>query len=264
MSFFGTLVRVFSSSLQAVEEDDDVLPSPPGNTFYETMPIPSGPGVAELNGVLSVLPPVDLKHGPWICGGAARRLLQGMSLKDGDVDLFFKNKASWETFVKAMEPFELVIKTERANTYLVNGIKVQLIRRKFHLQLEDVFKDFDFSVCQIATDGHVLAATKQAHLDITDGLIRFAPAGTVAKHTLVQRMVKYVGYGFVPEPGLYELMVKSGLDYVSAYVIFEGNDVAVYDPNDGDMVEDEIPTEALDAGVMRTIARQLGLEVENV
>ena len=59
-------------------------------------------------------------------------------------------------------------------------------------------------------------------------------------------------------------MVKSGLDYVSAYVIFEGNDVAVYDPNDGDMVEDEIPTEALDAGVMRTIARQLGLEIENV
>lgn len=262
MSLSLSAIKAVTSQIFSL--DDDFVPTPSGNVFYETMPIPSGPGVQQLRDVLAVLPPLDLKRGPWICGGAARRLFQGESLEDGDIDFFFKTKASWDEFVKVLDGFELVIKTERANTYLVNGQKVQLIRRKFHLQLEEVFKDFDFSVCQIATDGNVLAATKQAHMDITDGLIRFAPGGTIAKHTLVQRMTKYVGYGFVPEPGLFELIVKSGLDYVSAYTIFEGNDVSVYDPNDGDMIEDEIPTEALDAGVMRTIARQLGLEIEHV
>jgi hypothetical protein len=269
MSFFASLKALVIpvNNVQTIlSDDDEYLSAPQGSIFYECVPIPDGPGVAQIKGILEALPPLSLKFGPWIAGGAPRRLLQGLSLEDGDVDLFFKDKKSWETFTAALEGYELVIETKRAKTFLVNGFKVQMINRKFYDCLETVFKDFDFSVCQVATDGQFIACTKQAHIDVMDGLLRFAPQGTIAKRTLIQRMTKYVGHGFVPEPGLFELIVKSGLDYVSAYDIFDRNDVSVYDINDGEMIEDEesIATDQMNEGVMRTIARRLGLEKQNV
>lgn len=270
MSIFATLKQKISVAIGTTPavnmldcDSDEYLPAPSGSLFYDILPIPSGPGAKQIRDITDMLPMLDIKTGPWICGGAARRLQQGESLEGGDIDFFFPSRASWNSFCTFLDGFEVVIKTDRATTFLVNGLKVQCIKRKYYISLEDIFKDFDFSVCQIATDGRVLAATKQACLDITDSALRLAPCGTIAKHTLVQRMCKYVGYGFLPEPGLYELMVKGGMDYTNAYAIFEGNEVAVYDVNEGGMVEEELPTESIDAAMMRSIARDLGLELIN-
>ena len=210
--------------------------------------------------ITSLLPPLNFKTGPWIAGGSARRLLQSESLDAGDIDIFFKDLKSWKEFNDALAGYEIIIKTTRATTYNIKGFKVQCIKRKYYMTLEEVFKDFDFSVCQIATDGRNLACTKQAHLDIVDQVLRLAPCGTIAKHTLVQRLAKYVNHGLLPEPGLFELVVKSSLDYTSAYNIFSSTEAAIYDDNDGVMDEEIIPVEALDEGVLRTIARKLGLE----
>ena len=261
MSFFSNLATIFGFSKSSTD-DEECIPAPSGSVFYEMMPIPEGPGIQQLQDVLGLLPPVNIKTGPWIAGGCARRLLQGKSLEEADIDLFFKNTASWNEFCDHIEKqdIELVVKTDRAKTFKINGIQVQCINRRHYLSLEEVFKDFDFSVCQIATDGNQLACTAQAHKDIMDNVLRPAPNGKTAKRTLVPRMIKYTGYGFKPEPGFFELVVKSGLDYTSAYAIFEGNDIAIYDEDEGGCVEEMIPTEELDAGVMRTIARELGLE----
>jgi hypothetical protein len=264
MSIFGILRQAVAAAtsprLSILDEDDDFLRPPQGSLFYEIIPIPEGPGVRQIKMLCDILPPMDIENGPWIAGGAARRLLQGQGLESGDVDLFFKDSRSWKQFCNVLSGFELVIKTKRASTYLVHGIKVQCIKRKFYLGLEFVFKDFDFSACQIATNGENLACTKQAHLDIVDQVLRLAPQGTIAKSTLVQRMSKYVAYGMLPEPGLFELIVKSGLDYVNAFDIFKTSEVSIYDPEVGEMVQETLPSGDLDAGVMRTIARQLGLE----
>lgn len=269
MSFFASLKALVTpvSNVQTILSDgDDYLSAPQGSIFYECIPIPEGPGVAQIKSILEVLPPLDLKTGPWVAGGAPRRLLQSKDLGEGDIDFFFPNKKSWEEYVKALSGYEVVIETKRATTFLVNGLKVQMIKRRYYETLETIFMDFDFSACQVATDGNHIACTKQAHIDITDNILRFASQGKIAKNTLVQRMAKYVGHGFIPESGLFELIVKSGLDYVSAWSIFEGNDVAIYDENDGTTMEDEdnISVESMDAGVMRTIARKLGLEEQNV
>lgn len=268
MSFFASLkalVAVQSQPFSAISDDgDDYIKPPSGSIFYERLPMPEGPGVEQIKMIADILPPMDLKKGPWIAGGAARRLLQGESLEKGDIDLFFKDFKSWKHFCDTLEGYELVIKTQRATTFLVHGFKVQCIKRQFYATLEEVFKDFDFSVCQVATDGFELGATKQAHLDVTDQVLRFAPGGKIAKHTLVQRLSKYVNHGMLPEPGLFELVVKSGLDYTSAYSIFSDTEAAIYDENEGAVVEEMIPTESLDDGVLRTIARQLGLEKTDV
>jgi hypothetical protein len=39
--------------------------------------------------LLSLLPPVSLKFGPWIAGGCARKLFEQVEWKNGDVDVFF-------------------------------------------------------------------------------------------------------------------------------------------------------------------------------
>lgn len=46
---------------------------------------------AEFQHVLSLLPAVNMTTGPWITGGAARRLWQGADWHVGDVDVFFVN-----------------------------------------------------------------------------------------------------------------------------------------------------------------------------
>lgn len=248
------------------EEDDCFRFEPPiQSNFFECHILPEGEGVAQIQSLLAILPEVSFKEGPWISGGAPRRLLQGRTLEEGDIDFFFKTKEQWAEFTKALEPYELIIETKRAKTFNVNGLKVQMINRKYYENLESVFKDFDFSVCQVATDGVRVAHTRQAKLDVDAQLIRFAPQGSVAKHTLVQRVSKYVGHGFMPEPGLFELIVKSGLDYVSAWSIFEGAEVAIYDEQDGSSTEGEeiLSVSEVDEAVMRDCARRLGLEITN-
>jgi hypothetical protein len=47
---------------------------------------------AEFSHVLSLLPPVHIQHGPWITGGAARRLWLAEDWHKGDVDVFFVNE----------------------------------------------------------------------------------------------------------------------------------------------------------------------------
>lgn len=241
-----------------------MIDPPSGSLSYEVIPIPEGPGVEKLQQVLSHLPQIDIEKGPWIAGGSARRLLQGEGLASGDIDIFFPNYASWEFFSKHLSSYEIIVKTKKATTFLIEGMKVQIIRRAFYKDLISVFKDFDFTVCQIATDGKNIACTKQSHLDIVDQILRLATQGTISKHTLVQRMSKYVNYGFLPELGLYEIIVRSGLDYTSAYNIFSETEVAIYDIFTGESSDDNIPSDSLNDGVLRTIARKLGLEKEDV
>jgi hypothetical protein len=50
---------------------------------------------SEFQALVSQLPPLDLHHGPWIAGGAARKLWEGKPWVGGDVDVFF---SSWEQF----------------------------------------------------------------------------------------------------------------------------------------------------------------------
>ena len=262
MSIFSKLLATCAA---INDKGDDYITPPATELTIKYVPIPVGPGRAQLAEVLKLLPKPSLDFGPWIAGGAARRLLQGKTFEEGDVDFFFANFSDWQKYVDCMDEKDIVAKTKQANTYCVNGIKIQLIKRKFYKSLDKVFSDFDFSACQVATDGLEIASSEQAYDDVMNNILRFAPKGVIAKHTLVQRMAKYVGHGFIPESGMFKMIVESGLDYVSAWAIFEGSEAAIYDANDGttEQVNTTMLVEDLNAGVLRTVARNLGLEITN-
>jgi len=223
--------------------------------------IPTGPGVEQLNSLLEILPPISIKWGPWIAGGAVRRILQQRVIdEEGDVDLFFSDAGEFLKFDRALSSYELVHSSGKAKTYMVNGLKVQIIKRRFYDDLKTLFADFDFSVCQVATDGKKIAYADEALQDIKDNRLRFANVGRISPLTVVGRMVKYVGHGFTPDPGLFRIIVESGLDMVSANNVFDiERPSANYDHDE--KVEEIIDAKVFDSKALRKAAKRLGVEL---
>jgi len=262
MSVLSNLFANFGASMSIQTMEDELIPTPEsGDVFYKYHAIPDGPGMEELWSILHQVPQVSLKNGAYLAGGAARRLLRGESIKGGDVDFFFKNGAQYKLFCDAFHDREEVFRSEQAVTYLVNDIKVQFIKRNWYLSIKDVFQDFDFSACQIATDGEWLAATDQGARDILSNTLRLAPGGRVSKRTIVARMIKYLQHGLLPEPELFTLIVKSGLDVNMAYSMFRSGklEADIYD-QDAE-ADDKVETQRLNADLLSRIAGELGLGV---
>lgn len=248
-------VEELLNAIRVRQEQDDRMKARAGLTF-DFVPVPFGPGVSQLKDLMQILPSFSYTTGPWIAGGSCRRLLQGLSLDNGDVDVFFYSKKQWVDFHDALKHFEVVYTSENAITFLVHGIKVQIIKRKFYESLGAVFEDFDFTVCQIGCDGNQLIVTPEAHKDITNNVLNLADKGRYCNMTLMSRFTKYVNYGFIPVKGLYVKVVKSALNKSSVYEIFDESkggrrldDDAWYNGEDNKDLIDPI------AGVTATVSR---------
>lgn len=200
---------------------------------------PEGPGKEQLREVLAKLLPLDPLVGPWIAGGAARRILQGRSLEDGDIDLFFHSFKSWSDFEKDLinKGYEKTYRSTNATTFDVDGRKVQIIRRRYYESLRDVLRDFDVTASQVAVHGDRVIALKTAGDDIKANVLRYAEEGRVVKASAVPRGLKYINYGFVPEPGYFRRMIKEGLSCSSTYTIFEGEEAFTSSFYDTDEIE---------------------------
>lgn len=229
---------------------------------YQLTSIPEGPGVAQVEKILDLLPPLSLKHGPFLAGGAVRRLLQGRAVDDGDLDFFFTHIGEFKKFERIMNDYERVHASAQASTYLVDGIKVQLIRRRFYENLGFLFGDFDFTVCQVATDGKQIAYSNRAVEDINNMTLRFAEKGRVTKSTVVGRMLKYVRHGFTPEPGLFKMIVESGLSIARISNIFMSERPAANYDHDT-CVDDAIDAKVFNSDALRQAALNLGMEIPN-
>ena len=202
------------------------------DTTVEQHNIPRGPGLLELQTILDLFPPVSLMKGPYVAGGAVRRLIKGESIRGGDIDFFFHDYRQFNQFVKCMDNFERLHESQHAKTYLAFGMQVQLICRKYYPSLFELFNDFDFSVCQVATDGKSILARRGSVPDIMNNRLRFADYGTVEKSSVTGRLLKYLGHGFLPEPGMFKTIMETGLNQSSSYQIFHGAPVCNYDGHD--------------------------------
>lgn len=247
-------------------EESYPLPVPPSSTI-EYHPIPDSLAKDQLDRLLSILPyslDVRRSNGPWIAGGAARRLLQGKDLLEGDIDFFFPSWKAWHAFDIELLDYESIIKTRKAHTYRVDGFKVQIIKRRTYAHLPELFGDFDFSACQIATDGKEIAVEKKAYHDIQNNILDFATVGHVSHLTVVGRMIKYLNHGFQPSPNVFAMAVSAGLDTFGPASIFGENggfgDTSIYDL-DEELPEDSTPTSEMNTEILRKVAMRMGLEI---
>jgi hypothetical protein len=199
----------------------------------DSIPIPRGPGEHQLEAIFEVMGEMryfDAETGPWIAGGAARRLYEGKALDQGDVDIFFQSYDQYKLTKAAFAGQEVVFESKRATSYKIAGLKVQLINRRYYKDNVEVLKDFDFSVTQFITDGKRIYTTEEARNDHAAKRLRYATVGRVEEHSMLKRMIKYSNYGFTPEYGLATVCLKNALDY-SSHVVILGSVAKHHDSN---------------------------------
>jgi hypothetical protein len=88
-------------------------------------------------------------------------------------------------------------------------MSVQLIKRKFHADLDAVFSDFDFTVCKFATNGKRIVAAPDAIRDCERKLLIFnRNSDEGATRLSPKRIMKYsILYGFeATTPVMKEMM----------------------------------------------------------
>lgn len=167
----------------------------------------------------------DINEGPWIAGGAVRKLWQGLSWNDGDIDIFFKNKEQFIQFSSklkarayqdnraALSALDFDSKfisknlyinsfdTSNASTFTITGlpwidrqIKIQGICKQFYNSAENLVEDFDWTVCQIVSDG----TTMWASINAVDDLLKhnLVLSSTTKRKIKIGRLIKYSAYGF--------------------------------------------------------------------
>lgn len=85
--------------------------------------------------------------------------------------------------------------------------KVQLIKRRFYKNIEDVIDDFDITVCQIATDSYnKIVTSKHFAEDVAAKRLRFVNMTPSS----AKRLIKYWAYGFTPTDD----DIQSVIDYL--------------------------------------------------
>lgn len=189
---------------------------------------------------------VDLKNGAWISGGSVRKVWFNLPWMDQDVDYFFPSRAAFDLFVNKINlkfdvsnnnagvfdfsevtrksPHMTCYSTDNANTYtfeqfnlidqdgkdtanLEFRFKLQAIKKYFPTSVEELFGSFDFTVCQFATDGRMMVATKAAVEDCEANRMSMIPS--TPRKISILRMAKYCAYGFTPDDSLMEHAINS-------------------------------------------------------
>ena len=152
--------------------------------------------------VQRVLQPIDsINVKGWVAGGFLRAHLAGDPVKD--VDLFFRHQ---EDFDRARAHYEMVAarvyETDHAvgveHFSLPNKVDcVELVKSHFHPTLFDTLESFDFTICQVGSDGNGLWVGADFFQDVALRNLRLTGnvQGWRAIDTL-RRAQKYIQLGY--------------------------------------------------------------------
>lgn len=167
--------------------------------------------------IIKNLPPLNLITGPWVGGGAARRLLSGEKFV-ADIDIFFSSKEQEDEYrEKFIQDWQSAFsknphETQYSSTYFVtildqdNPIKIQLIKRRYYDSIESIIEDFDFPVARVYTDGDNIILPQEALDDLNTQTLRLSGRNWNVKNSL-KRLIKYTAYGYTPVPGMVKEIV---------------------------------------------------------
>lgn len=153
------------------------------------------------------------KHHAIVAGGAALSWYQDRAVGDKDIDIWFNNQSSFDRMSKYLEAHSarcrITYNTENAQTWSVDvntnspRYKIQLIKNNFWKDPKDIIQEFDFTVCQIATDGFTWYHSDNFCQDLKDRKLRT----TKIRPLITKRLLKYWIYGFQPDDQLIQQMI---------------------------------------------------------
>lgn len=156
----------------------------------------------DFSAILKELPKLDMQKGPWLAGGFLVRLVGNESVSKGDIDLFCAHsKQRFATMDKLRQNgYNRPKETFNASSWTKeNSLKVQIVHRRYHKSVEDIFLSFDLECCKFATDGYNLVCTEQALYDVQHKIMRAVNRDEYGPVMDPMRYHKYFYRGFVPE-----------------------------------------------------------------
>ena len=182
------------------------------------------------------VPMPKLEGGPWIIGGAALEFVQTHDFKHSrDIDYFFR---SYSQFTKYTEKFKKAhgaklspgqeAYSNKNRTILIGRHTFNLIGFGFADTPEIIADSFDFTVCQVWTDGIVYDCSEKTAYDMRHKVLSFtetqqrativrditATSPTFAEHdrtslkALEKRIKKYRDKGFSPDEQMVEFILR--------------------------------------------------------
>lgn len=141
----------------------------------------------------------NMENGPWIAGGAPLHWELGKSVQlHHDIDVWFRDLEQFSAAVlRLREHADIVCETPNAHTYRFyhsdeGSRTIQLVKANFFNSAQDVIDHFDFSVCQIVTDGKTIQYGEHTRADICAQRLRVVKS----RDDAAKRIVKYLAYGF--------------------------------------------------------------------
>jgi hypothetical protein len=177
----------FEHSFRVVSEDLIRFMEQQGSSIYS---LPSADGI-----VLSI---AQSEPGCCIAGGAALAIFTGEMDRIKDWDLFF---TSGEAYYHTMRVLEArgFIATERSRfsqTCVKRPATVQLVHRKWYGMVDDIFADFDLSVCCVAISGPDILWARGVDRHIRERKYDFGHTENAA--ACLRRVARYGQKGFFP------------------------------------------------------------------
>ena len=177
-------------------------------------------------------PLLDFDNGPWVAGGVIRRILTRNDHDGYDIDVFFRDEEQLKRLTPEFRRIEADIRKEHAEQKGVfhllfqlaanavakagddhSGLKhersnvlvpLQLVNKLFFPTVEALIEDFDFTICQMATDGRTIRCPHRSINDLAERRLRIAPTSSGVRH--VSRILRYFTYGFEPDNTVLKLV----------------------------------------------------------
>ncbi len=169
----------------------------------------------------------DFEVGPFLAGGAVRRAVQWDATYHldtveneanipPDFDVFCRNAEQWEGVCRQLlrTGAELTADHNRYANFMIErmGWKIQVVRREFYKNARELLADFDFTICQFATDSRLeILAAQGARADVVAKRLVLnkieAPPGSII------RLVKFSKQGFeITRDDLVKLMRQTRIE----------------------------------------------------
>lgn len=138
---------------------------------------------------------LSLDKGPYLAGGAVRELvLNGVPR---DYDVFFFDEEQYKNvrnIIKCIEGIEELHKNQHNVSYRYQKYKIQLILLNYYKSSKDLLESFDFSLCQLVTDGKALHLGDYTLWDIARK--RLVVETISYGVSSIRRMLKYTRGGY--------------------------------------------------------------------
>ena len=165
-----------------------------------------------LDAVIEIDENYNLPRGYFLAGGAALSMV--IHTKPNDYDVFFKNKTVMEAWIKWAYTHSTILSVSDRSIYCVhNGYHVNLITMRTYEKADDLFEDFDFTVCMFAWDrsANVLRYGKTAYADLEQRKLVFNTKTRFPFNSLT-RVLKYAKKGFsISNSEMYKVAIAAYL-----------------------------------------------------